>query len=363
MTRHLMNNTLGTGATLAAYYSRGGDSQSHWFDLAEKALAGEIARDAAVEQLMAPWYRTWDRGDAAETHVVRDAYAKRFDDVISWVEKGLAHAPLGVVRPDTDAGVMIGLGIRPGMVLNEHEINNLLAGRRVDGEKIQGKHYAVERTRHADQKTGERRWSTPIGSYDFCPTPDKSVSVAWAFASDVERARIFKAHIEAAREAVGHIADTIAVARYGKGGEGGREAGAVGWIEFTHHTSRRVQVITGAGAAAQVRDAGIPGDMNLHTHFLIPNAVFTSSGKVGSLDTMGIRGLIFEADGYYQARLATKLRDAGFDVVLDQKTGAARMTVVPDAVRTHFSNYSLRVFGQAGFTGKVLELQNSGLDA
>jgi hypothetical protein len=72
---------------------------------------------------------------------------------------------------------------------------------------------------------------------------------------------------------------------------------------------------------------------------------------------MGIRGLIFEADGYYQARLATKLRDAGFDVALDQETGAARMTVVPDAVRTHFSKKT-----NIGEQAARKEVADAGLD-
>jgi len=52
------------------------------------------------------------------------------------------------------------------------------------------------------------------------------------------------------------------------------------------------------------QDASAPGDPELHTHFLIPNAVFCDSGRVGSLDTAAIGGFIFEADAFYQPRLA-----------------------------------------------------------
>ena len=65
--------------------------------------------------------------------------------------------------------------------------------------------------------------------------------------------------------------------------------------------------------------------------------MFCDNGKVGSLDTAAIGGFIFEADAFYQARLGQKLRDAGFAVELDRQTGAARLTAVPDAVRTLFS--------------------------
>jgi hypothetical protein len=42
----------------------------------------------------------------------------------------------------------------------------------------------------ADQlETGERNLSYPIGSCDFCPRPNKSASVAWAFANPVGQAK------------------------------------------------------------------------------------------------------------------------------------------------------------------------------
>ena len=83
-----------------------------------------------------------------------------------------------------------------------------------------------------------------------------------------------------------------------------------------------------------------PGDPDLHTHFLIPNAVFCESGRVGSLDTAAIAGMIFKADAEYHARLGQKLRDAAFDVALDDKTGAARMTAIPRDVSMLFSKRS-----------------------
>ena len=105
-------------------------------------------------------------------------------------------------------------------------------------------------------KTGERKLGDSIGAFDFCPTPDKSVSVAWAFANQIEQARIFNAHIEASREAVATIAQHIGQARLGKGGEDGFEPGHVAWLEFTHHTARRVMVAIKDGEVAELkRDA------------------------------------------------------------------------------------------------------------
>ncbi len=93
--------------------------------------------------------------------------------------------------------------------------------------------------------------------------------------------------------------------------------------------------------AITLDQTGQAGDPDLHTHFLIPNAVFTDAGRVGSPDTAAIGGFIFEADAFYHARLAQKLRDAGFATELDHRTGAARMPAVPEDVRVLFSKRSM----------------------
>ena len=63
----------------------------------------------------------------------------------------------------------------------------------------------------------------PTGSIDFTVSPSKSVSVAWAFSNSLEQAKIYDAHIEASREAVGYITDKMGVARTGAGGKGCNE--------------------------------------------------------------------------------------------------------------------------------------------
>ena len=128
------------------------------------------------------------------------------------------HAVLWDMHP----AVAAGLGLRPGLSPDRERISGLLAGRRADGGKIDGKQYAKVRDLGVDEKTGERRVSTPIGAYDFCPQPHKSVSVAWAFAPPTEQAMIVNAHLEASRFAVKEtIIPEIAVCRLGKGGQDG----------------------------------------------------------------------------------------------------------------------------------------------
>ena len=140
--------------------------------------------------------------------------------------------------------------------------------------------------------------------------------------------------------AVGYIAAHVGQARIGKGGEDGREPGHVGWLEFTHYTTRKTVILATDGIAEVKQDTTLPGDMNIHTHFLIPNAVFTESGRVGSLDTAAVPGLIDEAGGLYHARLAQNLRAAGFGAVLDHRTGAARIPTIPEEVCRLFSKRS-----------------------
>lgn len=233
---------------------------------------------------------------------------------------------LAVLRPDMAPHVMHALGIDPARALAKDEINALIAGRRADGEKIVGRHYAVSRGLPVNPKDGAKRHSTPIGAIDFPVTPHKSVSVGYAFGNPAERAAIFTAHIEAARLAVGEITAERGTIRLGKGGMSGTMAADTGWIEFTHRTARKI-----AG------DDLTPGDPDIHTHFVAFAATVERGGKVGSFDTGHMQGTTFAADSLYHAALAQNLRDAGFDAVQDPETGAARLTAIPDEVCKLFS--------------------------
>lgn len=278
-------------------------------------------------------------------HLWNQTLAKRQADVAAYYHRGMdpgtAEAKINdfapVLRTDMHPIAADGLGIDRQRDMTPAEVNGLIAGRNAQGGLIDGKKYAKVRDRGFDPKTGEHLTSTPIGSYDFCPSPDKSVSVAWAFAPPAEQALIYEAHISAAREAVAYIAKKIGVAHAETDGEVKFEPGHIGWMEFTHYTARRVQVTVEDGTTKVTQDAGQPGDPDVHTHFLIPNAVFCESGRVGSLHTGMIEGFIFEADGFYQMQLAQKLNDAGFTADLDPEKKSARMIAVPHEMTRLFS--------------------------
>ncbi|MDN3564281.1 MobF family relaxase [Paeniroseomonas aquatica] len=311
MTNHLLTQTLPREvADLARYYTRGmaaGSAEDH--DVAKETGLGERLAQAVQR---------------------RD-----FDEAYG--------APVAEPRRDMHPLVVRGLGLDPNRGVTRDEINALLAGRRADGGKIEGKHYAVART-VTDRRSGEAKDLVPIGSVDFCLTPDKSVSVAWAFARPAEQAAIYGAHHDAAAEAMAYVETRIGQARKGDGGREGADPGHVGWIAFDHHTSRPTLWTTRQEGNRTVTESvavKVAGDPDLHTHFTVMNAVFCETSRVGSLDLDRLDGLIKEAGALYQAHLATNLRGLGAEVGLDPKTGMARLAAIPDAVRDHFSKRTL----------------------
>ena len=242
-------------------------------------------------------------------------------------------------RRDMHPVVAKGLGLDPDKPVTLDQINALLAGRRADGEKIAGKTYS-ELREYTDPKTGELKAKVPVGAVDFCLTPDKSVSVAWAFGTPAEQAAIYQAHRDAAHDTMRYIEREIAKAGIGKGGKDGFDQGHLGWISFDHYTSRPTLWIAREENGQRITESvpiQIAGDPELHTHFTVTNAVFCENGRVGSLDLDRLEGFVKEAGALYQAHVAQNLRDMGAEVVLDQDTGAARLTAIPEHVREHFS--------------------------
>ncbi|MGC9271985.1 MobF family relaxase, partial [Acidiphilium sp.] len=201
---------------------------------------------------------------------------------------------------------------------------------------------------NGDEQTA-REWQraitksrTPIGYVDYTFSADKSVSLAWAFApTEAERNLIAQAHRDAVHAAMQVVAETVGQARMGKGGRDGAEKGAIGWITFDHYTARPTLEIARPGPDGRMETelvtVKVAGDPQLHTHVAVPNVVLTPGGRVGSLDMLQMHDRIHEWGALYQAYLAQNLRALGAEVALDETLGSARLTAVPDAVRTAFS--------------------------
>ena len=344
MTDHLLTQTLPRDIAARARSLMQGPAAGSAEDRAVDALASavwnqELGFSDALSVLML------DHADRdAETEIEEQRLGDRLARVLERrdFEDAYGAAP-AEPRRDMHPLVARGLGLDPDQAISRTAIQALLAGRRADGRRIAGKSYATRRLL-TDRRTGQTKESVPIGSVDFCLTPDKSVSVAWAFAAPAEQAAIYLAHRDAAAEAMATIEARIGQARRGQGGRDGADPGHVGWLAFDHYTCRPTLWTsreTGGRTITERLPIRVAGDPDLHTHFTVMNAVFCDTGRVGSLDLNRLDGLIKEAGALYQAFLASGLRRLGATVGLDPKTGMARLAAIPDAIRAHFSKRSL----------------------
>ncbi|MGE4043398.1 MAG: MobF family relaxase [Acetobacteraceae bacterium] len=340
MSGHLLSQTLPAAvADIARYYSRGGgpvsDEDREIEQLAHEILDGDLTfEDAVADLMLSDMERGGDGGIER-----RDYLSDRLSEAALRIDLGELDASVAQLRPDLHPAVAQGLGIDPTKGLRIDQLNALLGGRRADGEKIEGKRYASAHT-YTDARTGEVKERIPLGSVDFTLTPDKSVSLAWAFGQPAEQAAIYTAHRDAAHEAMLYITERVGVARTGASASEGYEPGHVGWVAFDHYTARPTLWMARDENGERITEAvsvKVAGDPDLHTHFTVFNAVFTDSGRVGALTIDKLDGLVKEAGAYYQAHLATRLRALGADVMLDPDTGMARLTVIPSNVRDHFS--------------------------
>ena len=224
------------------------------------------------------------------------------------------------------------MGVAGGNAPTEVQQSNLLAGRRADGAEIDARAY----------ERGVEASKARIGYIDLCFSTDKSLSVAWAFApTEAERNMLAQAHRDAVSSAMDYIAAEIGHARRGKAGRDGTEPGHIGWVMFDHYASRPTVEVARTDAQGRVYTELLTlkaaGDPQLHTHVAMPNVVLTDTGRVGAMDLDKLEGRVHEFGAYYQAHVATNLRRHGVEVVLDERTGAARLAAVPERVRDAFS--------------------------
>lgn len=228
------------------------------------------------------------------------------------------------------------LGAKSGELTPEAR-EAILAGRTATGGALAPEQF------HERMDTSRAR----VGYVDLTFSAPKSVSVAWAFApTQAERGMIHQAHRDAIDSVMANVEGEIGRARKGKGGKDGYEPGATGWVSFDHYTSRPTVAVIRQDKDGQdytelhtmkAPTGRIAGDMQLHTHTAVFNAVLTESGRMGGLDLAQLEGRVKEWGALYQAYLATNLRRHGVDMVLDQRTEMARVAAVPESVTEHFS--------------------------
>jgi hypothetical protein len=185
--------------------------------------------------------------------------------------------------------------------MSPEERENILSGRAADGRELTDRQY------QAALETSKTR----IGYIDLTFSAPKSVSVAWAFApTRAERAIVHQAHTDAIASVMVAVETEIGRASQGDSAKNGYEPGSIGWVSFDHYAARpTVEVIRKDESGQPVTelhvltgtDGFVPGDMQVHTHVAVFNAVETPSGRLGSLDLAQLEGRIHEWGALYQA--------------------------------------------------------------
>jgi len=278
------------------------------------------------------------------------------------VDEALAQG-MGCVptpRADMHPAVADALGIKPGGMLNEEELANLLGGRRADGAELPG-HQRGVRSYQAGEDGGKDR--ARISYMDLTFSAPKSVSLAWAFAeTDAERNSILQAHRDARDATLRYIEGEIGKAGFGHGGREGEERGHLAWITADHFTSRPTVAVTRPDPVTGVTDTElhslkVAGDPQLHTHCIMPNLMVTESGRTVSINRDLFDGRIHEFGAVYQALLAKELRGIGVEVELCERTLMAKLPAIPEAVVEEFSKRTRDAEGAAR-----AEAERRGLD-
>tara|TARA_R110001592_G_scaffold215877_1_gene469300 strand:- start:6634 stop:9150 length:2517 start_codon:yes stop_codon:yes gene_type:complete len=184
----------------------------------------------------------------------------------------------------------------------------------VDNEKyINVMHgYTPDKKYDLCQKSGKKHRH----GWDLTFSAPKSVSIAWARASDELKQKIQNAHFEGVKQALSFIEDHAAVTRRNKLGMMREKVTGLVAASFEHATSR-----------AQ--------DPQLHTHCLIGNVVPRADGSWGTLESRDFYLWQKAAGTLYRAELASKLREIGFEI--DKDGDAFKLPNIPENICEHYS--------------------------
>lgn len=288
-----------------------------------KGTGGAPSAAAAMSNYLA------EESQSAEMTALSDYYLRG-------VKRSEAIGTAAIPRQDMDPAVAEALGIDTSRTVTREEMTNLLSGYRTDGSRLSG----------ADQRYREHKNRDRITFTDFTFSSPKAVSISMALApTEAERHVIIGAHRDAWMAAMEHLETVIGRARKGAGGKLGSIPGKIGFVSYDHFTSRPTVELPhteadGTRSTIIQTVETVAGDMNLHTHVLVPNVVVCADGTIGSTDTLALHDRVHEVGTFYQAHLATTLRARGIDIGLDEKTGTAKLTAVPDEVVELFSKRS-----------------------
>ena len=239
------------------------------------------------------------------------------------------------------------LGIDPRQVPKDAELDRLFEAKR------------------ADTGAPWSKQARQISGFDFVFSPEKSASLAAAFATTPAEAAAIKNAILAANDAAMRYAATdLGFARKGHAGEEGADPGEVGWVTFVHDAARPTLALQdGPNGATYLIDAPIAGDPHYHPHNFLPNLVVTEDGRIGSIDARALTAdRIHEYGAYFQAQLADRLRALGVRIDYDAGEQAVVLPDIPEKAVDLFSKRDRQVLGDAKAFAKDRDLDWDELD-
>lgn len=280
-------------------------------ELAAKVADGDISFSEAGDVLLR---KAMAAGVTLDTDI--DGLRYRIDTDLANAADRLQNpdvelpAPAPVLRADTDPKLAALLQVEPGADLSLVELTHLMQARQATGDRIPGKRYIGSDAQHQQQ----------MGYLDVVFSPGKDVSVAWAFATPVEKQLIFQAHLDTVDVVMKQVEVSVGHVRRG---DTDREPAHITWIALTHATAR---------------PASHPSDPQLHSHVIIPNVTLSKiNHRVGSLDTYGLHNKVQALRKQYNHALSIKLQRAGIGARYDQVNKAVRIDAIPERVSRQFS--------------------------
>ncbi|MBO9582067.1 MAG: relaxase domain-containing protein [Sphingobium sp.] len=240
-------------------------------------------------------------GNLARYYTVGDYYTKGDDETSLWggkiaEELGLA----GKVDPET--------------------LRDLLAG------KVAG------------QQLGRKRAGGAIDhhpGWDFAVNAPKSVSIMALVAGD---GRILEAHKKAVSVALSYLEEHATLRYRASGGIVHETTGRLIFARFTEHASREL-------------------DPHLHTHVVVMNTTNRGEGDpMASLETRAMFSEQMTAGQVYRNELAHTLREAGYEIAFDPRSGLFEILGVPKELIETMSQRAAQIDAHArehGLTGQA----------
>ncbi|MEO3936801.1 MobF family relaxase [Dermatophilaceae bacterium Soc4.6] len=226
------------------------------------------------------------------------------------------------------AGLNDGNGIQPGEVVTEEHLWRMLGMLQdpVTGAQL-GQTPPAQRTIAVDHLGRPRKPPQTVAGFDLTFSAPKSVSVAWALADQVTRARIYAAHRRALDAVIAYGESQVFATRMGQAGVVQEDIRGVVATAFDHWDSRA-------------------GDPQLHTHVVVLNRVqAVTDGVWRTLDSKALFRAAVGMSELYNGVLADELTaELGWGWTPEQRRRSAEpkweVDGVPQPLREHFSQRS-----------------------